>query len=591
MTTLSTSLRQFFDMDFEAAAEYIHHQFTSELFDKFLSQKGFEKVYKNIKLTQQQKEMLIQAMQDALPDRRSDIENTNLFVRLLLPIAEQLALEIGTIIKENFGNSMSLFYYCIGCYVSEHPQSISRAKSALISIASKCLENDTASVSYHLSFSLYNSYIKKKSILHTLFQKAMKYGAIMEKYDAISFCVEQVVRIDIIYGKPQVHLRLRDPRYNYGIQCGALFHHWISNQRLKEAPGIIESHYQCTICKESQIMLYSEENTDAARYCLRKQYASRTQTDLFYFFTGDFQSYILSMITYIYVRLLLLFFCKHNTMEMLTPIDIQRGMMWGEVIGTNRFTEYYELIITDPTFHKHFEVVDENVIIGKWQFDLELNIIELSKRIALNAKNSHTAGIYSNNFGKNVYETITRSILAENGWAVVPQSIKIKSNGCILTDIDLLAYSQEIVLLGQIKLANTGREPYDIWKSYQTVGKAISQIKNALIYAKQDKNLVYSAMKRFGININKKQIKKIVPIVITSSNYYLGAYEDEKVPIVSLDMFTQIIESLHHYKEVHTIEEYLQNLFSLYDFPLPSDPQISIIDQNEYKLIYEEIAE
>ena len=154
----------------------------------------------------------------------------------------------------------------------------------------------------------------------------------------------------------------------------------------------------------------------------------------------------------------------------------------------------------------------------------------------------------------------------------------------------MLAYSQEIVLLGQIKLANTGREPYDIWKSYQTVGKAISQIKNALIYEKQDKNLVYSVMKRFGINIHKKQIKKIVPIVITSSNYYLGAYEDEKVPIVSLDMFTQIIESLHHYKEMHTIEEYLQNLFSLYDFP-PSDPQISIIDQNEYKLIYEEIAE
>lgn len=144
--------------------------------------------------------------------------------------------------------------------------------------------------------------------------------------------------------------------------------------------------------------------------------------------------------------------------------------------------------------------------------------------------------------------------------------------------------------MGQIKVANCGRKRYDIWKTKQVINNAVEQIKICMEKF-EDENLMYSILKKEKIVSDRTEIRKIIPVVITSSSYFIGMSAKSCVPILSWDMFYQVICYIEETNEYEELSAYFNNLESLYDFPISKEFGISVIEQDEYRIEYEEYEE
>ena len=587
MSRISNAIDSMGYLSFEECSKTISENIDLQSYDLFMAKRGPEKIYRSNILTEVQKNALIELIKKRIPSQALQIENTYAFLKCIIQVGDSILSKISVQITDNFPDSLAIFYYCLGLFVDENPDMIGMAKRVIMSVAKRILNNDVTTINYQLSISIENIYLKNKSVLNSIYQEAIRYGVLVEKYDAISFGSEYIeeINIDKI---PRINMKFVNADFEYGLQCGVKYHNHIVRRRYKEDSGVIESFYKCMICKYCSLWGNDEVEKELAFDFLKKQFANRNQTDLFFFFTGDYQSYVLSIVAYIYTQFLLLFFCSKDTMKMITKLDIWKNMLWGDIISADVFNDCYALITADEDFNKFFWVADDNIVLGRWQLDFDLSIVELAKRISLNSRLSHEAGKNSNKFGKEVYEKLVRSILESKGWNIVPSSIKIKNNKEIQTDVDLIAYNQGYVIIGQIKFANSGRTRYDIWKARQSINKAVSQIKFSLLKFSEDNNLLFSILKKNNFCKCKEDIKQIVPVVITSSSYFIGEYKATKIPVVSWDMFSQIIESLNHYNTLADIEGYFSNLEALYSFDLAKEITVSEIDCDEFNIKYEE---
>lgn len=587
MSKISKAIGTLEYSDFEECAKTILVNIDSQCYNMFMARRGLEKIYRNARIADDQKRSLIELIKNRFPDQATQIKNTYAFLKCFVPIGDNILSRIAAQIRENFPDSLAVFCHCLGLFIGENPDAIGTAKRVIMSVAKQNLKNDVTSINYQLSISIENIYLKNKRVLNSIYQEAIRYGVLIEKYDAISFGREYIEKIDID-NTPQIVMKLVSPAFEYGLQCGSKYHNYIVRRRYKEDPGMIESFYKCVICKYCGFFGVPDIEKEIAFDILKKQFANRNQTDIFFFFTGNYQSYVLSMLAYVYTQFLLLFFCSEDTMKMITKSDIQKNMLWGDKIEAHIFNDCYALITSDQEFNKFFWVVNDGIVLGRWQMDMDLSIVELAKRITLNSKMSHEAGKNSNIFGKEVYEKLVRSMLENKEWRIVPSSVKIKKGKETKTDIDLIAYNQGYVIVGQIKFANSGRTRYDIWKARQSIDKAVSQIEFSLLKFSEDKNLLFSILKKNGICTSREDVKKIIPVVITSSSYFIGAYKTERIPVVSWDMFSQIIESLNHYGTLTDIEGYFSNLEELYNFDLNEEITVSEIDCDEFNIKYEE---
>ena len=433
--------------DYEGCVCIIEENITSESFEALMAHRGLEKIYRNTQITEGQKDLLIEKIASKIPDQKGKIINSYLFLKLFMPIGEEILAKMADRITRNFPDSLSVFYFCFGEFVTENPEIIGTAKNIMLSVAKKCLKDDTSAIYYNLSLSLDNIYARCKTILHLLYE---------------------------------------------------------------------------------------------------------------------------------------------DSMRILTKSEVRQKMLWGTQISTDTFNDCYRLVISDDIFSKTFLVENDNIVLGRWQFDLDLSVVELAKRISLNSKDSHLAGKNSNTFGKEIYEKIIRKTLEEQGWKIVPSSIKLKGMKQTRTDVDLIAYNQGIVIIGQVKFANSGRSRYDIWKATKSINKAVSQVNLSITILSEDKNLLYSILKKYDFCESKEDIKKIVPVVITSSSYFIGECEKANIPVISWDMFSQIIYSLNYYNTLSDIDEYFSNIISLYDFNMAKEITNSEIENEKFLIKYEE---
>ena len=587
MNKISKAIDLLLCSDYEECVKAINQFIDVSSYELLMARKGLEKIYRNEKTSENQKNALIELVKNKIPCQSEIIGNSYQFIRACFPIGDKILSRIEKIVAQNFPDSMAIFYYCLGRFVEEMPDMIGTAKNILIAVAQKLLKNDLDSISYQLNISFENIYIKNKSNIILIYEEAINYGALIEKYDAISFGSEYVHKISLDYF-PKIFMKLKDPDFEYGLQCGAAYHNHVVSGRYNEEPGYIESFYKCSICKYCSIVGVSESEKEIAFNLLKRQFADRNQTDLFFFYTGDYQSFVLSILACVYTQLLLLVFSSDKIIKIITKAEIHEKMLWGDSINCEVFDDCYRLILSDKDFKKYFLVVHDDVVIGKWQMDLDLSIVDLAKSISLNAKESHVAGKNSNAFGKETYEKLIRMMIKDMGWQVVPGSIKVKNEKKTQTDIDLVAYNKGNVILGQIKFANSGRSRYDIWKAKQSIDKAVSQINLSLSKISSDPNLIYSILKKYCICKNKGEIKKVIPVVITSSSYFIGVHNSKCVPIVSWDMFCQIIKSIDYYDKLDDIDGYFSNIISLYDFGIPKEPTISEIEAKDFYIRYEE---
>lgn len=587
MKNISKIVKGLWGLDYKETTRYITDNFDENFFETFMAQKGIEKIYRNALLVDKEKRAVIMLLQTIMKNHAEEIQNTYIFLQNVIPIEEKILIRIRTVISTKFPDSLACFYYCTGMYIQEHPEMIGLARSVLIDVAKKCLSDDLASINYRLSISLANIYIKAKEYYEEIYKEAVKYGALVEKYDAISFDSEYINSVCVVKSKPFITFKLRDYDFEYGIQCGVYYHNCIVRQRYKETPGVIHTYYKCLVCRRS---FFEDIDKDLVEELLNRQFSNMNQTDLFFFFTGDFQSYILSMISYIYTKFLML--CTHSThmIERITKEEIRRDMMWGGIISDDDFELCYSSLVLNKNFLSHFSVVEGDILIGKWQWDLDVSIVEIAKSVALDSRSSKKAGENADNFGKRIYEKVVKGLLVDSGWKVIQHSVKLRNNKKIITDVDLLAYKNGNVLVGQIKVANCGRKRYDIWKTKQVINNAVEQIKICMEKF-EDENLMYSILKKEKIVSDRTEIRKIIPVVITSSSYFIGMSAKSCVPILSWDMFYQVICYIEETNEYEELSAYFNNLESLYDFPISKEFGISVIEQDEYRIEYEEYEE
>ena len=263
---------------------------------------------------------------------------------------------------------------------------------------------------------------------------------------------------------PLLTLSLSDSCFETGLQQGVLYNAYLSKMKANEEPGYVHSYYKCKICRYCSLTGIPEEGKESAFELLSRQYSQMNITDTFYFLTGDIPSYIFSIVSLLYVELIKLVMFADSTYIVLSKDDIRKQMLWGDYISASDFETCFSLVIRHEPFRGYFLPINngENILIGNWMFDLDLSIIERSKEIAFDCSRASKLGKGANFFGKEVFERVVRNKICDFGWQSVDTGIKLKKNKKIVTDVDLIAYKNGLVLIGQLKVASCGRDDYQI---------------------------------------------------------------------------------------------------------------------------------
>lgn len=577
-----------FDKPYDQMQGFINDLFRDEMFESFVAQKGLEKIYR-MPLNKTKKEALIVQISCAFNKHREETILIYDFIKTFFPIADELFAQIKGLIKCTFDDSLSLFYYYLGQLVFDNPLTIGTAKWILVSAATTVLKNDLPCISNSLSMTIATS-ARKTEMLQKCYLLAIKLGVLREKYDAICFGREKIEDI-VCNQKPVLFLKLKNQDFEYGLQYGSAYHSYVSNAKREESPGIIQQFYKCYICKYCRIKCIDEDAKELAFSLLDRQFAARNMTDLFFYYTGDVPSYLFSIVSYLYAHMLILILCSQNTMELVTYGTVRKKMLWGERITDSEYDLLIKRLRASSTFQNWIQSNEEGFIIGRWQFDYDIFVSEIVNKIALDSKADSKFGKISDCFGKNTYESIVRGIAKQSGWNVVPHSIHKKENARSTTDVDLIAYKAGVVLIGQIKVANCGRTPYEIWKGKQVLDRAINQSRLSMDILKKDIQLLFSILKKYNIVSSKSEIKTLVPIIITRSSYYIGMGHDSGIPIISLDMFQQIMNYLSNISDAEIIVSCISKPFELFDLPVHNNITESHIEQEEFSIFYEEILD
>lgn len=575
-----------FKSEYNQMHSYIDQHFDNSLFESFVVQKGFEKIYR-LPIEETTKQDLFAHISLVFNKHTIEANNFVQYINSFFPISDSLYAQLKEIIVNSFEDSLAQFYYYLGQFVFENPLTIGTAKQIVIKAAKEVLSNDLASIGYMFSIDLTID-CTKSSAIERCYLLAVELGALREKYDAICFEEEEIESI-ITNPKPVLTLRLKDPGFEYGLQFGSAFHSWISKNRFDQHPGVVQQFYKCVICKYCALMCIDDTSKDISISLLERQFAVQFFSDVVFYHSDDIPAFLLSVITYLYTNLLLLVLCSSKTMQFFSYKTVRKEMLWGNRINDEDFNMLIHQFNKSSMFQNWIQSNNEGFIIGRWQFDYDLCIPEVVNRIAFNSQSNSKLGTLTDTFGKTTYEKIIRRVTNQYGWKTIPHSIKIKENGRILTDVDLIAFRSGVVIVGQIKVASCGRTPFEIWKAKQTISKALVQAQISAEALNKDQQLLFSILKKHHAITSKKEIKAIVPLIITRSSFYIGMGQTSGIATISLDMFHQIMGYLREINDPNVLAEYIKSPFSLYNFPVQSTVAKSVIEQEKYTILYEEV--
>jgi hypothetical protein len=129
-----------------------------------------------------------------------------------------------------------------------------------------------------------------------------------------------------------------------------------------------------------------------------------------------------------------------------------------------------------------------------------------------------------------IWEGFIKHSMTDFGWNILERGRKIKRNKQILTDIDVLALKDGLLLLIQIKAIAAGAfNKYDYWRARKTVIKGAEQ---ALIAEQEIRNNPSLLSSILSNNHNQQKVEKFQPLVLTTSPLFTG-WSYNNVPIIS----------------------------------------------------------
>lgn len=550
-------------LEYQDLIKYIKINVDESFFEPFMSRKYLEWIYNNKDFSASEKKIIIEQMKAKMPYYDSQLELNYRFIEIFFPIATKIYEEICDLIKGKFENSMYIFSYCLGKYIEINPDAIGKAKELLIKVAMTILDEKHWDFEHPIIIpdAIYYQYL---SLIEKLYKKAILFGVLREKYDAISFFRERIVDITFFNKTPMITLCLVDSEFESGLQYGCQYENYLAHVKV-ESDNPIYKYYKCKICRYCSLIGISNEEKDVAVNLLNRQFLRMKFVDAIFFYTGTLPSYMLSVISLIYTEIVKLILFSEQSYVILSKNEIRKNMLWGDCITNSDFNDCYDIIINREQYKGYFlPLVDkDSLLIGKWMFDLDMSIIECAKSVSLDAKKSEQLGKSSNFFGKEVFEKIVRGCLKNYNWQVVENGVKLKNNKQFISDVDLIAYKDGIVLIGEIKVAHCERSTYQIWKASVTLRRAQEQVKNVTDILKNDLTLLRSIFAKYNIKLQKQDIKCIISIVVTTSSYFTNP--SNKPIIIGFDMLREL---MYYVKDENNQEIILQALTEQSLYPL-----------------------
>lgn len=138
-------------------------------------------------------------------------------------------------------------------------------------------------------------------------------------------------------------------------------------------------------------------------------------------------------------------------------------------------------------------------------------------------------GHLAHSYGE-IWETFVADTLQGFGWTILERGVKIRRNHQVLTDVDILALGQGLLLVIQFKaVSGSGVNTYEHWKTRRVIVKGAEQASIAAREIRDNPHLLVSLLSSKRVT---QAVEHIQPVVITTSPLFTGwSYKD--VPIIS----------------------------------------------------------
>ena len=128
-----------------------------------------------------------------------------------------------------------------------------------------------------------------------------------------------------------------------------------------------------------------------------------------------------------------------------------------------------------------------------------------------------------------IWEDFYTKSFDDSDWKVVGRGVKLRNNGQILTDVDLLLLREDLLLVVQIKaLIGLSNTPYDHWRNRQTVQFGCVQARVAAEFLESHRNALVSICGKRSAS----GIKHVQPVVLTNIDQ-LNGWRVDDVPVIS----------------------------------------------------------
>jgi Holliday junction resolvase-like predicted endonuclease len=146
-------------------------------------------------------------------------------------------------------------------------------------------------------------------------------------------------------------------------------------------------------------------------------------------------------------------------------------------------------------------------------------------------------GVIGERYGK-LWEDYCARILAKFGWCIVGRNINIRSGQNTITDIDILALKDGLLLVIQFKALGIAADTvYEHWLARSKITRGVEQAKLAADEMGRNVKLLLNLLAARGI---KELPTQIQPLVVTTSELFTG-WNPCDIPVTSMGSLISIL--------------------------------------------------
>lgn len=144
-----------------------------------------------------------------------------------------------------------------------------------------------------------------------------------------------------------------------------------------------------------------------------------------------------------------------------------------------------------------------------------------------------------------VWETFIAESFERAGWSVVGRNQRLRTDGRVVTEIDLLLLKDDLLLIAQVKaITGSAATPYDHWRSRQVIEAGCRQAATAARMLRDGaEQLVFLSSRRIAA-----AVRHIEPVVLTNAETMNG-WVFEEIPVLafgSINAITQGMRVVYH---------------------------------------------